>query len=396
MNKKLSPIVLSALALALMAGACVVQTSAPDPNGGAAASPMATQALPVGTPTASPTATVDNAATLAVAMTGLSDAQWQALYAQQTADGAHVAVLQVTADAERMRHDELSWTATADAARYAERAMTAAAAPTFVPLTGTAQVIDREVAARQLVVRAGELTSVAAAPTMIVANAKAEAQAASAKIIEGVNVFLMICGGLFFLALAYAIITMARRPYGVEQAQPEPRWPSVPDLNAAERSQVKLSNGSRLPADGQTVIVPCSDRDLDAWAINYGRLGFAVNKWDGTKGPSLLSASNKRKAAETMRRFFLAYGICTPTDSGELAITEAGNKFFADWLNEGTLPHRWRLSPEYMEKSHETEHAHDLHGHETPAGEVGEVVGGAVILDADDPSDDGFEEMRAI
>lgn len=311
--------------------------------------PQATQAvIAVGTPAPSPTATIGYMETAQAAEVASRDSL-------ATASAANLIVAGMTAEADRMNQqklvieqERLAWTAQADI-------WTAAAATYAVPGTQTASAIDRQLAHEANVVAIADLTAVAEQPTVIVALANAEAQAANADRSAQADVFVRFALGVFVVALTVYIFLriiamLYNRGSAIVDAQPEPEDDREPiPFKRSPVPQTDIWNRAEVPVTREQLA-------LFADGVINRNMGAAFNAWEGTIVHKSLKVL--RDWLEDPAQHF-AY--CVKRSNGTLAFTAEGEEFLLACLNPETCP---PLPYKCIEKGPDLVHAHEIHAHE--------------------------------
>ncbi len=360
----------------LVLTACAPLVETPAPQG--VIMPMATPALaPSVTPSAIPTPTVDWQSASNAAST-------QAASYLVTIDAANLALAQIEADKERMQYEQVMLTATFDLATLDANQKTSVAAPLVIPTTETAAYWrDRQIETQQALDQA-QMTAVKEEPTQIVARARAESEAQTAGLWEWVNLFLAAAAAMFFLALAYAVIKLAGRPYKPAPVPAPKAAPvvSIPRLDD-ERPTITIRHEGPDGVHGRVLNFPCSPEDLLIFAHEFPFYGTGVNQFDGTSRPSPLRASNKRQAIEEMREWLVDSELAVKDRRGHVVLNNDGEEVFRILREEG-LPHQWSCTPDHGDLPEESFHGHEIMRMKS----VGEGLGEGMDAAALDGNDD--------
>jgi len=316
--------ILSLLAFLLISCASVSELI-PNTTDRQRVAPQATQVYSTSTPY--PTATIGY--------------QQTAIVAQQTADEAVKMLIQETAAESARQQERLSWTATVDMATIVSAGLTAqsdiatsTAALTAVPLTSTAQALDREIAKTEISDSHTAVVMTKQAPTQIVlvAQAQAEAKYAETNMLVGIGVRVAVAFFVFALAGTMIFVILRR------ESKPEPAVVSIPRLD----DDIPLK---RHDDDGSVRFtradVPCTKDqliDLADGIINRG-MTLAFNAWEGTPVHKVLKA---------MREFMVEnhFAKLVKGQGGALDLQADGEQFLRETLDKQEPPAPFRCLPD--------------------------------------------------
>ena len=310
------------------------------------------------TDTPMPISTLEPSATIGYQATAVS--------AQQTADAANVIMAQITAESEQRLQERLAWTATIDAANIMIAQWTATAAPSSVPATATQAVLDRQLAAYQVSVQAGQLTATKEAPTQIAAMATAQAQADLAWWYEFALVCLYIAIAAFLIALVVLVGNRIRQEASATVVGSEDE--------SKDTVKITLHRGTEIYSEVDHLLIPCSIDQLRimAYEINLDP-SLAINRWDKVKNKQGGMLFPRAQFAQICF-FLVTNGLAYRTPKHEVILTPEGEEFFETVLNENVPPLQFAISPEFTKDDGKINHDHDNHEHDNGGGVAKTVV----------------------
>jgi len=305
-----------------------------------------------------PTATIGYQATANVAET-------QVAIAQATADEANRVMVQATNDQAQREHEtsmqNAQGTAQAESENFIRDGWTATAALTAVPLTATAQVDNMTAIAEYKAVTIAQMTGTAYAPTQIVANANAEAQAQFAPMIVGMQIFAYFGIGVFLLFTAWFMrwywmredaraekAAHAQSPQGIAErngltpiarSEPEPDFimPTPPKPRHIDRPTT---------ADLIKYTIPCAQEPFDIFAekLVTGEMALSINKWETSGFVSGDDVGNVRAWIKRMRAWMHVNGFGVFNENDEMTLVQAGREWLEKYLEKRTLPTEYRFA----------------------------------------------------
>jgi hypothetical protein len=264
------------------------------------------------TATPVPSATIDYAATLEIAQATANKAMFDNLQVTLQFQKDAQEQLQMTADADKRNHEILSWTATA--------------ALTSFPATATQQaVINTQIPAKQTEM-AAQRTSTAEYPSLIIEaeDAKNYAQWAGSK--YPAEIFLLIAGGVCFLAAAWWVITDAKKRAQVVDVEDEPEVKSFHVNVFTDDAHSELHTIPGTPEEFTELSI----------AITSGLRNFEINRWQ--REGDVLKDGIKRFRAWVHETKIDGREMVTVMPKNELAPTVEFKEFCRGWLDTHTLP----------------------------------------------------------
>lgn len=330
------------------------------------------------TPSPIPTPSPDYGATATTIAGTATQNALDGLHALETVQAYDLLNKQLDNERLRLENEQLNLTATFFLGTVNADNATSSAMPTVIPTTETAYAKQIEAQDTQIALHSADLTAAKEEPTRIVQIADAEAEAQTALPRAWSEIIGKFMLSVLFVVMAWAIVyaLRSRKPEAapVSKSQSAPA-PSFGDDHVKVTIEESVEGGTEV----RFGVVPCSPEDLTIFSENVGRLGLAINAWDGTRGESPLTARNKRSTILRVRAFLVDFHMAEKNVmTGELSLNMKGKKFFEQYLITGTLPQRWSFSPDFMPSEGETDHTHEIHTYEKPSEAVGGAVGEAV------------------
>lgn len=320
-------------------------------------SPLAMQAVALGTPEAQRSATPVATATITITPSPTVDWKGTAIVAQATADEARRLDTQATAAEKDRIQQQLAWTAEANQWTAQANQWTATAALTSIPLTSTQQsVVNTQVPIDQALM-AGQLTATKEAPTQIVAMIDAKNYETYGATDYVVRLFVLGALGVFLLGIGLFALSARTK----EEVKPRSAVPSQavrePDLiplkpelmnsrptaranpNEVSVSVVKDNGGGNIAIENYRV--PCSEEQLTELALRVLDEGetLGVNNWEGD-GTELTRAVIYR-----LRNWFQGKQMVNSIGSGRLKFNERGLELLQTWKEKKVLPHPYVFAP---------------------------------------------------
>jgi hypothetical protein len=319
---------------------------------GAPALPLATPALII----SDPTPTIGYQAT--------------AIAAQATADSANRLMVQATRENDQRVFLRESWTATMDEFARRSVAATETAYPRSYPLTATQQRAGILILATSQSIDMTAQSMTQAAPTQVIAMARARAEAAAAPL----DAWVFPIGSLgivFFVACMGVFLVRSGRP--APQRSVSPRPATAPPSIQYEKLQGTVVTVKQVTSDGfvslTTSRLPCDKDQLTELAerVLKGE-SLAVNKFEGA------ATLWTRAIFLDMRNWLMARRYIRSTGAGMVTLMPEGEAFLHAWLEQRALPRGVELMPESPENSMSMSHKHENHGHESGGGVANPVM----------------------
>lgn len=288
------------LLLPLLVLACAAETSV--------TMPAPTQPLPQATETPIPSPTPDTAATHAILEQAALDAQLTNVAFESLHIGATVQAAQLTAQAD-------GWTVTAAMMADEYFKATGTAQQTAVPLTQTA-IVDKR---NEVAVMAAILSATAEAPTLVIAQARAESEA----MFEPVRSAGMAAAPWSLTLAALALVVFVLRRWHLSDMKPQAYGSEIYHLQkvgGADLVHVTPERADQL-------------RHLAQGVFREGK-SLAINQWERAGSPF--------SAAEfgELRNWMMQNKLTVSTGKGELALTPDGES-----LLRSHLPHSGFITP---------------------------------------------------
>ncbi len=267
---------------------------------------------------------------------------WQqtAVNAQSTSDAAMRLMVEATSAEAQRQQERLLMTATIDIATIQAGQLTAqsdiatsTAALTAVPLTSTAQSLDREIAKTQISDSHTAVAMTRQAPTQVILMAYAQSQAKYADVTMRVDIGVRIAVSFFVIVLsALMVYVILRRNTRSEQPTVFIRpLDDIPLRKHEEQGSVRFTRAD----------VPCTKDQLLELAdgiINRG-MTLSFNPWEGT---------TVHKVLKVMREFMVEnhFARNVKGQGGLLDILADGEKFLRDTLDKQEPPAPFRCLPD--------------------------------------------------
>lgn len=254
-----------------------------------------------------------------------------ALVAQATADEARRINAQATVAHESILLAQSQLTAQAEANELVQlqltaqwEGITATAAYTSVPLTATQQVYaNTEMAARQRL-QAAQLTATIAAPTQMMAMARAENYQKYGGVDYFVKWFFIVVIVAFLIGL---LAWMLRNPVMQKQTEEPQKQPTSFTVN-----YVKRENGGYKQSN---LSVPCSPEQLTELAelAANGEKRFGINRLE----KSSRTFKSQRETLLKVRQFLKDNEFVIGDEDGHIALNADGEGFLLDWFEDHKL-----------------------------------------------------------
>jgi hypothetical protein len=286
------------------------------------------QAADTQAPTATPTSTPVPPPTI--------DYQQTAAVAQSTALEAVRVNAQVTAAYEIRVQEQLQITAQADREWFAIQFWTQQAASTVIPLTATQQaVLNTQIPMQQMVALA-QITATYAAPTQMVAMARAEQAVRYSGAEKVASILGLVSVSLFCLVLVVFLIVKMRSERMIIEDDSEDEM----DQPTETIIQMKRDNGGGLGSMTR-LVVPCTPEqltELAELAIN-GERTFAINRLETN------SRTLRRETLYTFRNWAVSNGFAIHPKPGsqEIVMNDDGLCLLEGWFENHALPDGYKF-----------------------------------------------------
>jgi hypothetical protein len=276
------------------------------------------------TETVIPSATIDHAATLAIA--------------QATADEARRVNAEVTLAYLQLAQQQSAMTQQHELMVFEIYSWTVTAAPSSQAATQTQQAaINTQIPLQQAVIIA-QMLATANAPTQLVAMENAKNYVKFAKANQVADVVGKMSVGVFVIGVLVFMFTypMVRKS---EPAQPEPE--------SQLETVVWIKNTKDNGAKSLRYTIPCSPEQLTELAakITQGEKTLGINQWEGAD--TLFT----RDVILHVRSWLRDNQFVTPTDDGQLAPTGELFDFLCGWLETKKLPTEYEFLETQPEKA---------------------------------------------
>jgi hypothetical protein len=289
--------------------------------------PTATQTAQP-TETAIPSATIDHAATLAIA--------------QATADEARRVNAEVTHAYLQLVQQQSAMTQQHELMVFEIYSWTVTAAPSSQAATQTQQAaINTQIPMQQAFVIA-QMSATANAPTQIVAMENAKNYVKFAKGNERAD----IAGKYFLIAVMFSLIVLSfRLPNYISHKINHESVSTEKELQL--ETVVWIKNTKDNGTKSLRYTIPCSPEQLTELAenITQGKKTLGINQWEGAD--TLFT----RDVILHVRSWLRDNQFVTPTDDGQLAPTGELFDFLCGWLETKKLPTEYEFLETQPEKA---------------------------------------------